>query len=47
VELEKRAEERCNQIILVTETNRIDACRFYESVGYKPEIHKGFKKKLE
>ncbi|TGE38877.1 GNAT family N-acetyltransferase [Desulfosporosinus fructosivorans] len=46
MELEIRAAEKCNQIILVTETNRIDACRFYESVGYKPEIHKGFKKKL-
>ncbi len=33
--------------ILVTETDRIDACNFYQSVGYKPEIHKGFKKKLK
>lgn len=46
-ELEIRATKKCNQIILVTETNRIDACSFYESVGYKPEIHKGFKKKLK
>ena len=46
-ELEIRAAKKCNQIILITETNRIDACSFYESVGYKPEIHKGFKKKLK
>ncbi|HEY8909393.1 MAG TPA: GNAT family N-acetyltransferase [Desulfosporosinus sp.] len=46
-ELERRAAEKCDQIILVTETSRIDAYRFYESVGYKPEIHKGFKKKLK
>lgn len=46
-ELERRAAEKCNQIILVTETNRIDACNFYKSVGYKPETHKGFKKKLK
>jgi len=45
-ELERRAAEKCTQIILVTETNRIDACKFYESVGYKPDTHKGFKKKL-
>lgn len=47
-ELEKRAVEKgCSQIILVTDTNRIDACKFYESAGYNPETHKGFKKKLE
>lgn len=26
----------CSQIILVTESNRIDACKFYESQGYDP-----------
>lgn len=45
-ELERRAADKCTQIILVTETNRIGACKFYESVGYNPDTHKGFKKKL-
>lgn len=46
-EIEKIAKLRnCTQIILVTETNRKDACSFYESVGYLPEIQKGYKKKL-
>ena len=35
-ELEKIAiNKNCSQIILVTETNRIDACEFYKSIGYK------------
>ena len=47
-EMEKRASQRnCTQIILVTESDRVDACKFYESVGYKPETHRGFKKKLK
>lgn len=47
-ELEKKAfEHNCSQIILVTETDRIDACKFYESAGYNPNSHKGFKKKLK
>lgn len=47
-ELEKKAAEKnCTQIILVTETNRIDACRFYESAGYNPDTHTGYKKKLK
>ena len=47
-ELEKRATEKnCTQIILVTESDRVEACKFYESVGYHPETHKGFKKKLK
>jgi GNAT superfamily N-acetyltransferase len=47
-ELEKIAVEKtCTQIILVTETNRIDACKFYESKGYSPNIHTGYKKKLK
>jgi ribosomal protein S18 acetylase RimI-like enzyme len=46
-ELEKRAKDRdCTQIILVTETEREDACGFYESVGFHPTMHKGSKKKL-
>ena len=45
-ELERKAADKCTQIIFVTETNRIDACKFYESVGYKPDTYKGFKKKL-
>jgi ribosomal protein S18 acetylase RimI-like enzyme len=46
-ELERRAADKYTQIILVTETDRIDACKFYESAGYNPNTHKGFKKKLE
>lgn len=46
-ELEKIAiNKSCTQIILVTEVDRIDACKFYESVGYSPTRSKGFKKKL-
>lgn len=45
-ELERRIAEKCTQIILVTENNRIDACNFYESVGFRPDTYKGFKKKL-
>lgn len=41
------AEKNCTQIILVTEANRMDACKFYESAGYTPDLHKGFKKKLK
>ena len=47
VELEKIAiDKSCTQIILVTETDRVDACKFYESAGYSPTKNKGFKKKL-
>lgn len=47
-ELEKiAANKSCTQIILVTETSRIDACNFYESAGYSPKTQKGFKKKLK
>ncbi|MCL2689624.1 MAG: GNAT family N-acetyltransferase [Chitinispirillia bacterium] len=46
-ELEKRAKERgCTQIILVTETDRKDACGFYESVGFHPTANRGYKKKI-
>ena len=45
--IEQKAKERdCCHIILVTETNRHDACQFYESLGFDPEKNKGFKKKL-
>ncbi|MXQ53447.1 GNAT family N-acetyltransferase [Shimazuella alba] len=37
----------CTQVILVTESNRFDACNFYESAGYSSQTHKGFKKKLK
>lgn len=43
----KAAKKNCAQIILITEANRIDACEFYESAGYNPDTHKGFKKKLK
>lgn len=47
-ELEKIATKRnCTQVILVTESDRIDACKFYESAGYSSQTHKGFKKKLK
>ncbi|MBC2581667.1 GNAT family N-acetyltransferase [Clostridium sp. DJ247] len=47
LEVERIANERnCTQIILVTETDRLDACSFYESVGFKPTANKGYKKKL-
>ena len=46
-ELETRAKRRgCTQMILVTEKDRIDACGFYESVGFAPDKNKGYKKKL-
>jgi ribosomal protein S18 acetylase RimI-like enzyme len=47
VEIEKYAiKNNCHQIVLVTENDRYDACRFYESVGFNPGKHKGFKKEL-
>ena len=46
-ELEKIATKRdCSQVILVTERNRVEAVKFYESVGYSSQTHLGFKKKL-
>ncbi len=45
-ELEKRAKERnCTQMILVTETNRNDACAFYEKYGFSKNTT-GYKKKV-
>jgi GNAT superfamily N-acetyltransferase len=46
-ELERLAKNKnCTQIILVTESDRIDACSFYESMGFHPTANKGYKKKL-
>jgi ribosomal protein S18 acetylase RimI-like enzyme len=46
-ELETIAADRaCGYIIFVTEKERTDAHRFYESLGYKPDAYKGFKKRL-
>jgi len=45
--LENQARQRgCTQIILVTEANRKDAHKFYESVGFHPTANRGYKKKL-
>jgi len=45
-ELEARAKARdCTQMILVTETDRVDACNFYEKYGFQKN-NKGYKKKI-
>ena len=45
-ELEKIAKEKnCTQMILVTESDRFDACGFYEAYGFS-QNNKGYKKKL-
>jgi len=36
----------CNQVILVTDTNRKDSQAFYESQGYPKNKNVGYKKKL-
>ena len=36
----------CSYIIFVTEQTRIEAHRFYASLGYDPDQYKGFKKRL-
>ncbi len=47
LEMEKRAVQRgCDQIIFVTEADRTDSIRFYDSLGYDTEAHRGFKKRL-
>lgn len=47
-ELEIIANQKgCTQVIFVTERNRVDAVKFYESVGYSSQTHLGFKKKLK
>jgi len=46
--LENIAKNRgCSQILFITESNRKDTIKFYESVGYSLETHKGFKKTLK
>ena len=45
-ELESRVKGKCAQVILVTEAERDEALAFYESIGYNPDTHRGFKKKL-
>ena len=46
-ELENCAKARnCTQVILVTETDRKDACGFYESIGFHKTANKGYKKKI-
>lgn len=45
--LEQCAHDRgCSYIIFVTESERVEAHLFYESLGYQPDLHKGFKKHL-
>lgn len=45
-ELEQQAKARnCTQMILVTETDRSDACSFYENYGFSKNTT-GYKKKL-
>ncbi len=47
-ELERCASQRdCNYIIFVTKSQRTGAHRFYESIGYKSDAYKGFKKRLK
>lgn len=46
-ELESRAEAAgCARIMLVTDSNREAAHRFYESLGFHPTNNKGYKKKI-
>jgi GNAT superfamily N-acetyltransferase len=40
------AARRCSYLLFVTESERTVAHRFYESLGYQPDAHKGFKKRL-
>lgn len=46
-EIEKLAlENDCYQILLITHNDRKDVIAFYESLGFNPDTHKGFKKTL-
>lgn len=46
-EIEKHASEReCSHIHLITETDRLESRRFYESIGFDSDAHQGFKKKV-
>jgi predicted N-acetyltransferase YhbS len=44
---ERAAAKGCGQIILVTDTPREDARGFYAALGFDPDSHKGFKKKVK
>jgi ribosomal protein S18 acetylase RimI-like enzyme len=47
-EIENVAVQRgCGYILFVTESNRNEAIRFYESLGYKSDDYRGFKKRLK
>lgn len=47
LELEKIAQDRnCNYVLFVSGKQRADAHKFYESIGYKPDMVQGFKKFL-
>lgn len=37
----------CYQIFVITNNDRPDAIAFYESIGFNPDTHKGFKKPLK
>ena len=43
---QQAAEKSCTQVILVTETQRAEACAFYESLGFHPTANRGYKKKI-
>jgi GNAT superfamily N-acetyltransferase len=46
-ELEQHAADAgCSYIIFVTESERADAHRFYDSLGYESDAYRGFKKRL-
>lgn len=46
-EIEKIATEYdCYQMLFITENDRTDTISFYESIGFNPNTHKGFKKQL-
>jgi GNAT superfamily N-acetyltransferase len=46
-ELERLAlKSGCSYVILVTESDREDARRFYSSLGFGADTHRGFKKRL-
>ncbi len=46
-EMEKCAvANQCKYIIFVTESDRVEAHRFYQSLGYELDAYKGFEKRL-
>ena len=46
-EIESHAIKRdCNYIIFVSEHERSEALPFYRSLGYDPDLYRGFKKRL-